>query len=384
MRNKKIVMAGSLTYKAPTKIGIHHYASLFAKNGWDVFFLSSQLSPLHLIRKQDRIYSKEKLRLWMRGGELEGNILSYSYMTMLPILPFWSSDFFIKNTLNLTLPRLAKVLKRSGFDNPDIIWIENPHLIELPSMVKHKGLIVRINDELSGFEGYSSFILERYEDTIILADLVVNTARGLFEKYRKMNLDDRVMYVPNGVDFTHFSANYVPEPKEYEMISKPIVIYVGAIAHWFDQELVIKCARQLNNMSFVLIGPQMVDTARMKAVPNIYMLGSKPYDTLPSYIRGADVGIIPFKVNKLVTSVNPLKLYEYMAAGLPVVCTDWKEMREMVSPAMLAGDMDEFCEYIKSSLEIKDKTEIISYARNNSWENRFHRIRCEIERYLGK
>ena len=384
MRNKKIVMAGSLTYKAPTKIGIHHYASLFAKNGWDVFFLSSQLSPLHLIRKQDRIYSKEKLRLWMRGGELEGNILSYSYMTMLPILPFWSSDFFVKNTLNLTFPRLTKILERSGFGNPDVFWMENPHLCELPSIVKHNLLIYRIADEISGFEGYSSSILKKHESAVRSSDIIITTARSLFKKHKEMNLDARVMYVPNGVDFTHFSVNYAPEPKECKMISKPIVIYVGAIAHWFDQELVVQCAERLNNVNFIIIGPTMVDVSKMTSVENIHILGARKYNDLPPYLTNANVGIIPFKINKLTESVNPVKLYEYMAAGLPVVCTDWNEIREMQSPAMLARDTDEFCEYIKSSLEIKDKTEIISYAKNNSWENRFHRIKCEIERYLGK
>ena len=78
MKHKKILMAGAFPFKAPVRVGIHHYASLFAKHSWKVYFLSSQLSPFHFLRKVDRQYSKEKLRLWLKGGEEENNILKYT------------------------------------------------------------------------------------------------------------------------------------------------------------------------------------------------------------------------------------------------------------------------------------------------------------------
>ena len=370
-------MAGSPTFKSPTRTGIHHYAELFARNGWDVFFLSSQLSPVHFIRKEDRVYSKEKIRLWARGGEWENNIFSYSYFTVLPILPFWSSDFFVRNTLKFTLPRLRKVLKKHGFSYPDVIWIENPHFVELPSMVKHKVLVFRINDEVSGFEGNSSFIVKRYQDAIQSADLVITTAKGLYN--RNVNLDCKALYLPNGVNPDDFVGNFL-EPEEYKGIPSPRILYTGVIATWFDQELLIQCAKKFKDASFVIIGPAVVDTSKMASVENIHLLGSKKYEELPAYLTYADVGIIPFKINKLVESVNPIKLYEYMAAGLPVVCTDWKEVREMQSPAMIAGDAGAFCEYIQRALKMKEKGELVSYARSNSWESRFQKIVHEIER----
>ncbi|MCK5231474.1 MAG: glycosyltransferase [Desulfobulbaceae bacterium] len=370
-------MVGSPTFKSPTRTGIHHYADLFATNGWDVFFLSSQLSPVHFIRKEDRVYSKEKIRLWARGGEWENNIFSYSYFTVLPILPFWSSDFFVRNTLKFTLPRLSKVLEKHGFSSPDVIWIENPHFVELPSMVNYKVLLFRINDELSGFEGNSSFIVKRYQATIKTADLVITTAKRLYN--RNMNLGCKVLYLPNGVNPDHFIGN-LPEPEEYKDIPSPRILYAGVIATWFDQELLIQCAKKFMDASFVIIGPAVVGTSKMASVENIYMLGAKKYEELPAYLMHSDVGIIPFKINELVESVNPIKLYEYMAAGLPVVCTDWKEVREMQGPAMIAGDAGAFCEYLQRALEIKEKGELVSYARSNSWESRFQKIVIEIER----
>ena len=152
----------------------------------------------------------------------------------------------------------------------------------------------------------------------------------------------------------HFIGN-LPEPEEYKDIPSPRILYAGVIATWFDQELLIQCAKKFMDASFVIIGPAVVGTSKMASVENIYMLGAKKYEELPAYLMHSDVGIIPFKINELVESVNPIKLYEYMAAGLPVVCTDWKEVREMQGPAMIAGDAGAFCEYLQRALRDKRK-----------------------------
>ena len=380
MKNKKIIMAGALPYNAPTRIGIHHYASLFAKKKWDVFFLSAQLSPLHFIRGKDRIYSKEKLRLWIKGGEWYKNICSYSYMTILPILPFWAPSFIVKYSLKLSFPKLSRVIEKNEFGNADILWIENPLHCELPSLLRHKILIYRIADEIEGFGENSPSILEKHENAVRNANVIITTAKSLYEKYMQKNLKGKVLYIPNGVVFGNFNKNNLALPEEYEHIPPPRVLYTGHVASWFDQDLVIRCAENNKNLNFIIIGPATVDISKMASIKNIYILGSRKYADLPPYYTNANVGIIPFKINKLIESVNPIKLYEYMAAGLPVVCTNWKEIKEMSTPAKLAANADAFCHHIVSSLEVQNKTELVSFARQNSWENRFQRIMDEIEK----
>jgi len=371
MSEPTIVMAGSFTFRSPVRVGIHHYAACFARSGWRVCFLSSQLSPLHLLRKADRMHAREKARLWRRGGEWREKIFAYSYGTWLPILPFATPGFVVTHTLDCTLPNLRRVLGRQGFDRPDVLWIENPHASALPRVLAPRVLAYRVADEIRGFEGYPRAVLDRYHQALDAADLVVTTARPLFEKYSAQRPDGTVLYVPNGVDFEHFHAGAPEPPAEYRGVSRPIALYAGSLAPWLDQDLVAACARRLPQFTFVFLGPASVDTSRLREAPNVRLLGSRPYEALPAFYRHADVGIIPFKVNALVHAVNPVKLYEYLAAGLPVVATDWRELRELQSPARLATGTEAFCGQLTAALATRNARALHDYAREQDWSGRF-------------
>ena len=148
--------------------------------------------------------------------------------------------------------------------------------------------------------------------------------------------------------------------------------YIGAIAEWFDYELIMEAAQALPKVSFVLIGPDKMAKERLKSLNNIYLLGRKNYQDIPAYLHNADLGIIPFDVKKypdLVNSINPLKLYEYMACGLPTVATEWAELKQLNSPAILSKDDSEFINSVVNIIHNKQiaKDYYIDYARQNKW-----------------
>lgn len=375
-----IVFGGSFTYRAPVRVGIQHYAGCFARHGWRAAYIASQLSPWHLLRRSDRLFAREKLRLWIRGGEWQDGVFSYAYMTLLPILPNRSPGFVVRNTLRCAVPAIGHVLRSRGLGEPDVLWIENPHLAALPDHLPHRVLVYRVADELQGFRGASPNVLAAHEAAVARADLVIATARTLAERYRGAGLRGTVLYLPNGVDFEHFRRPDPPRPREYESFRGPVALYAGSIAAWFDQALLAECARRLPRVNFVLVGPRTVNLRALRGVSNVHLLGSRPYEDMPSYYRHADVGLIPFRPGKLVDAVNPVKLYEYMAAGLPVVATDWPELRNMRAPVRPAATPDRFAEQVREALTEEDPRPYITYARGHSWTARYETLQRELAR----
>jgi hypothetical protein len=115
----------------------------------------------------------------------------------------------------------------------------------------------------------------------------------------------------------------------------------------------------------------------LKRYNNIYLLGSRPYNDIPSYLRYADVGVIPFIKNNFTDTVNPIKLFEYCAAGISVVSTNLRGVEELNSPAFIAKGYDEFCYYIIQAIKGKEETKYgnIEFAKENTWEKRYQFIK---------
>jgi glycosyltransferase involved in cell wall biosynthesis len=185
-------------------------------------------------------------------------------------------------------------------------------------------------------------------------------------------------HLPNGVNFSHFARPDVPVPPEYASIRRPIAVYAGYMDAWFDYALLNRAVAALPDVSFVLIGGTPHAHARFASAPNLHLLGPRPFSRLPEYLRAADVGLIPFDVQNhptLVHSIHPLKLYEYLAAGLPVVATRWRELERLQSPATLCESPGQFVSAIKSCVTCTPQPELYrTYAEQADWKHRVSRL----------
>jgi glycosyltransferase involved in cell wall biosynthesis len=201
-------------------------------------------------------------------------------------------------------------------------------------------------------------------------DLVVYSAKNLSPHVATLGPKDR-MYLPNGVCVSHFLRGRDEEPQAYRKIPRPIAIYVGAMDVWFDFELVNQAVERLPHVSFVLLGPATLAMQRLNPRPNLHLLGSVGYADLPGYLHSANVGIIPFDVKnhgELVHSINPLKMYEYLASGLPVVAIEWDELRALGPPATLCRSKDEFIQAIAEAASLPyDRESGIRFAQEHDW-----------------
>ena len=246
-------------------------------------------------------------------------------------------------------------------------------------------------DDTDVFYGDRQEIVKGHEYLVKEADYVVVTAEKL-----RLGLDGirpDAIFCPNGVDYDQFlparekEAGHPPEDLvDIVAQGKPIIGYYGALARWFDYDLLDRIAELRPDYAFVLIGPDYDGTVRaQKALrrPNVHWLGVKPYRDLPAYLRYFDAATIPFVVSDITHATSPLKLFEYMAGGKPVVVTPMHE--SMRYPGVLVGrDPEEFAARLDEALTLRSEADYLEtidgVARSNTWDSRAMRILTALKR----
>ena len=191
---------------------------------------------------------------------------------------------------------------------------------------------------------------------------------------------EKLEYVPNGVNVEHY--RHVPELKKNRPHPRPVLTYMGGMGVWFDHELVAAVAEELRDWDILLIGPTYFGEAEKQrlALPNIQFTGLLPYESLPEILAGSDVGMIPFGISQLVNGFSPLKLYEYLAAGLPVVATPMPEVLPFVEPGVVActDDPRRFAQAARELLAGAQSRRCQQVAEQHSWRSRFAKALANI------
>jgi glycosyltransferase involved in cell wall biosynthesis len=219
------------------------------------------------------------------------------------------------------------------------------------------------------------------------ADVLVATADDLVAQLKPLRPD--VLLLPNAVvmeDWTKAAAD-VPADLAAARRAPVVVGYYGTMAEWFDWGLWVGAARARRDWSFVLIGPPhdpRTDTVhtRVGAHPNMHYLGAKPYQSLPAYVAHCDVMAIPFVLNTITHSCSPVKLFEHMAAGKPVVASPMREILKYRS-VLFARTPEDFVQRIETGLRQREdpayRQTLEREARENTWQERAVALRHAID-----
>jgi glycosyltransferase involved in cell wall biosynthesis len=367
----KAVWCTPHAYRSTGRLGAHHLAAQLARRGWDVLFLSNPVSPLHALKWRD-IDVRLRLAQAMRSLRREPNGLA----TLLPmtVLPFAGrlgarSRWMLERWPDFTVPGLAHTLRRAGFDQPDLLALDGPVAAPLIDILMPKRSALRLLDRLAGFASTTPALLAAMADAARRVDLVTYSATDLADDAAALK-PRRSLHLANGADVGHF-AEPRPPPVEYAEIPQPRAVYVGAMAEWFDFDLMALAAKARPDISFVLIGAADLAQRRLPNLPNLHVLGPRPWDTLPAYLQHAAIGLIPFDIRNhrdLVYGVNPLKLYEYAASGLPVVSVAWPELRRLNAPIALAETPDGFIASLDRMLASPPPPEALkAFAARHDW-----------------
>jgi glycosyltransferase involved in cell wall biosynthesis len=207
------------------------------------------------------------------------------------------------------------------------------------------------------------------------ADLTIVSADRLLRS--KQAADVRTVLVRHGVDYELFRRALDPEteiPAEVADLPRPVLGFFGLLSpDWIDAELLEKIARRFAGGSLALIGSVRMDLSRLN-LPNVHVLGRRPYESLPAYCKAFDVGLIPFVVSELTLNANPLKAREYLAAGLPVVSTALPEVA-VLPECRLAGTHDDFLAQVELALQdARPRPHRSALMRHESWQARLDEI----------
>ncbi len=275
--------------------------------------------------------------------------------------------------------QVRRAMRRLNFQRP-INWVFNPAAALIAGSLGEDRLIYYCVDEYAAFSGVRADALAAMErDLLARADLVITSSERLYRAKRPHN--PRTVLVRHGVDWSHFRAALDPStsvPDDLARLSRPILGYHGLIARdWVDVELVAHTARRLPDVSIAMIGRSTMDLSALRGLPNVHLLGHRPYATLPGYCRGFDAAMIPFPVNDATLHANPLKAREYLAAGLPVVSTAIPEVE--VLDARIGRDPDEFVQQVRAALAAPGPSANRSDAiRHESWDARLAEIAAHV------
>jgi O-antigen biosynthesis protein len=316
---------------------------------------------------------------------LSGSLFVFTPPPLFP-LSLWSAT---ANELNgrILARMLSRVFRELRF-RPGLLWGSSPLGWPLVKRIRADRVCYDCLDNFPAFyRDRRGTLLKKQEARLLQrADVVFATDRRLAD--RCGFLCRSVHLVPNAVHPDFLNCERAPCPPALAGLPGPIVGYAGALSDWIDYGLIRELARARPDVSFVLIGPGSGGRG-LRKIPNVLLLGEKPHHELPAWLDRFDACLIPFRDSELTRSVNPVKLYEYLARGKPVVATATPALASFADVCRLAGNRSEFLEELDRALQEQGETrermarERVRFAGENTWQHRTDQVLRIVEDLFG-
>jgi uncharacterized SAM-binding protein YcdF (DUF218 family)/glycosyltransferase involved in cell wall biosynthesis len=371
--------------------GHQEIMSTLAAEGHRVLFLENTGVRAPKVRDLPRV--RQRIRNWWRGTkgfrEERPNLFVYSPL----VFPFpysrmarWANRFLLMRSLR-------RWMRATGFHRP-VAWtfLPTPLALDLLRELDPQLTIYYCIDDLAASSLAARRIVPSEQRLFKEADLVFVTSEAL--RKRAAQFSSRVHLFPFGVSFDRFDqvrAGHEPPPADLAPLPRPIVGYVGGLHQWVDQELIAAAASRMPDASFAIIGPIQTDVSALERCPNITLLGQRPHPELPRYVKGFDVGIVPYRLTDYTANVYPTKLNEYLVMGIPVVATDLAEIRRFNTEhgdiVAVAADAGGFVSAVRAALTPASSQVVerrIAVAHSNSWQSRIAAMKRLIDEGLER
>jgi glycosyltransferase involved in cell wall biosynthesis len=300
-------------------VGSHHLAREWARAGHAVLFISAPIELRHAMGARDSLSGSQSGWGASAPDQLEPRLQEWTPTALIP----WTLGAHFGALLGQALPGLAvgvaRTVRRTGFASPDLLVVDHPLFCNLDRVVGATRFAYLATDLYRDM--HNRRIVDAVERRLISsADRVIATSQPIAQRLRGLGATHPIV-IENGAEVAHF-AKPAARPPEYQGVDAIRVVYAGALDFRFDAGLAMRLARTRPDIDFVIIGSGTAGTA-MAASPlrNLRLLGPRPYSLLPGYLQHAHAGLLPLNDHPANAGRSPMKLYEYAAAGLPVLAT---------------------------------------------------------------
>lgn len=366
---------------------------LYAEAPRRLFDLTDSLGKLFL--------RDENKSFWQRGVLRTLTSITPSFFLFSPVLffPFTRSNEFLHDlSVKYFLRVINRHMKKQGMSRY-ILWLYHPRQLDYVQYLSSQPLLIVYDwtddwvlSDTSLDKNERNRLVALQDELLKTSGLIFTVSSDLFRRAKKEN--PNTYLIPNGANFELFSSvalDSILVDEEIKRLKKPIIGYTGQITSRIDFKLVKLLAQAKSDWSFVFIGPVFgAETKKeieenLKDIRNVYFLGPRDQGVLPAFVKGFDVCMIPHKVDPLTKSMDPIKLYDYLSTGKPIVSTNVAGTEKFSDLISIAHNEVEFSKKLEDSLA-DSSMELIkrrqSIAQENCWQNRANEVASILQRTL--
>ena len=387
-----------------------HNMIYFSSEKWDSLWRSRQQLTSVFARQnkvlfvEPRPYMRPTLAGFGRGDlgwsdlrsssvrQISRNLFVFRYPAWAPMSGRFPLDWLTRTARQLSVRNAVRKLQMSQ----PIVWFSRPDMVDLINEIPSACLLVyHVVDEYTAYSGCTLVSRRRTEELekemMPLVDLVIVSSQKLYDA--KSPFNTHTYLVPNAMDYQAYTAALADPrlPGDLQAIKGPRLGYSGLISDKLNLNMLKELARENPQWSLVFLGEARVydqteSWQTLLAMPNIHYLGFIEISELPHYLKGFDVGLMPYAQNRQTQYISPLKLYDYLAVGLPIASVDIPAVREFSPYVHLADSPQDFAQAVRAALA--DTTPERRQVRRNmaaqhTWEARVEQLSDLIQAQLA-
>lgn len=380
------VLFSTADWDEPYWTNKQHTASILAARGWRVLYVES------VGFRSPKVGSgRDWARLWRRLWRGVQSLVigppqrAENVWVLSPLMVPAGHHLPFVRALNQALLRFSvnRFAKSRRFTDP-VVWTYHPYMLDAIATLPRGPLVYHCVDDIATIPGVDVDAFNSAQHALLeRCDAVFTTAKSLQETCLPYNPNTH--YFGNVVDDAHFGQalhQAQPVPAELAAIPEPRLVYHGVLSDFkIDFPLLLQTAQARPEWQWIIIGEEREGQrsdllAQLARLPNVHLFGYRSYQSLPAYLRGMQVGVLPTLLNEYTRSMFPMKFYEYLAAGLPVVSTPLDFAKEPRAGLEVGGDPEAFIAAIEKQLARGKLTadEARAAVGDNTWERRLDKM----------